>query len=124
MNYNYTLYGAKSLGMRRILRLAFLPVLKRGLVAGCLALPGLTHALEFGPDGMFSVTGFAEVSLTRANNQCDKCQFDPDTDRQRIWTDDVVPGRRFTAKPGGSRRFSPTSASNTTSAKDSRWRRC
>ncbi len=79
------------------------------LVAGC-SFGGASHALEFGPDGMFSLTGFGEVSLTRANNQCPQihpssfgnrasgCQFDPDPDRQRIWADDVVPGRKLSAK--------------------------
>ena len=81
----------------RVLKLAL-------LVAGC-AVGGAAHALEFGPDGMFSINGFGEVVVTRANNQCPKtfpklygystsgCQFDPDGDRQRIWADDVVPGR-------------------------------
>ena len=79
------------------------------LVAGC-AVSGVGHALEFGPDGMFSIKGLAEVSVTRANNQCpfthtkayglraNGCQFDPDPDRQRIWADDVVPGRPLTAR--------------------------
>ena len=101
MNYNYTRYGAKLLSTQRVLRLAVLPMLKMlklSLVAGYLALPGVSHALEFGPEGMFSLTGFAEVSLTRANNQCDKCQFDPETDRQRLWADDVVPGRALYSK--------------------------
>lgn len=44
---------------------------------------------------MFSVNGFGEVTVTRANNQCDtgSCQLSPETDRQRIWADAVVPGR-------------------------------
>lgn len=65
--------------------------------ACCVAVTfsGASHAVEFGPDSMFSFYGFGEVTSTRVNNQCPAagCQFDPDTDRQRIWTDDVVPGR-------------------------------
>ncbi len=74
--------------------------LQTGLLAATLALPTASHALEFGPDGMFTINGFGEVLVTRANNQCPSngCQFDPDTDRQRIWTDDVVPGRRLSSK--------------------------
>ena len=98
MNYNYALHGAESLRMRRVLRSAVLPMLKLTIVVASLALPGVSHALEFGPDGMFSLTGFAEISVTRANNQCDSCQFDPESDRQRVWADDVVPGRALYSK--------------------------
>lgn len=98
MNFKNALYGAESLHMPRVLRSAVFPMLKCSLVAGYLALPGVSHAVEFGPDGMFSLTGFAEISVTRANNQCDKCQFDPDSDRQRLWADDVVPGRALYSK--------------------------
>jgi predicted porin len=77
------------------------------LVSSCAAVLGLvlagpTHAIEFGPDDMFSLTGFGEVTLTGANNQCPKsgCQLSQETDRQRIWADAVKPGlklsRRFT----------------------------
>ncbi len=68
-----------------------------GVVLASLALPTASQALEFGPDGMFSITGFAEVSLTYVNNQCPSggCQFSPETDRQRVWADDVVPGRQL-----------------------------
>lgn len=57
-----------------------------------LSAPAVSHAVEFGPNGMFSLTGFAEVSQTQVNNQCSPCQRDPDTDRQRVWTDAVVVG--------------------------------
>lgn len=69
--------------------------MRTGLMLASLALPTASQALEFGPDGMFSITGFAEVSLTYVNNQCPSggCQFSPETDRQRVWADDVVPGR-------------------------------
>ena len=82
---------------------------KTVLVLALLA-SGAGHAVDFGPDGMFSIKGFGEISLTRANNQCpvihprnfgnraSGCQFDPDPDRQRIWADDVVPGRSLSAK--------------------------
>lgn len=71
---------------------------------------GASHALEFGPYGMFSINGFAEISVTRANNQCPHvhpkvlgnevsgCQFDPDSGRHKFWTDDVVPGRRLSTR--------------------------
>lgn len=68
-------------------------VFKLGGLLALLSLSQAGHAIEFGPDGMFSLTGFAEVSVGRTNNQCDNCQADPDTDRQRIWTDTVLVGR-------------------------------
>lgn len=59
-----------------------------------LAIASAAHAVEFGPDGMFSLTGFGEATVTRANNQCPTsvCQLSPETDRQRIWADAVLPG--------------------------------
>lgn len=68
-----------------------------------LAAFSLTHAvqaIEFGPNDMFSLTGFAEASAGRVNNQCpaEGCQLNPDTDRQRIWADAVVPGRPLSSK--------------------------
>jgi len=83
---------------------------KLGLVMAAVSLSGASHAIEFGPDGMFFINGFGEVMVTRTNNQCpivhpevagnrtNGCQFDPDSDRQRIWTDDVVPGRPLTSR--------------------------
>jgi hypothetical protein len=68
-----------------------------GLMSLILIAPAVSQAIDFGPDGMFSITGFAEVSLTYVNNQCPSggCQFSPETDRQRVWADDVVPGRQL-----------------------------
>ena len=91
-------------------RQAPLRVLKLAFLVAALATGSVGHAIEFGPDGMFSINGFGEIVLTRANNNCPSvhpkvggnqasgCQFDPDTDRQRIWTDDVVPGRPLGTK--------------------------
>jgi predicted porin len=63
----------------------------------CVTAIGLAfpvHAIDFGPDGMFSFTGFAELQFGRANNQCPgiTCQISPDADRQRVWADAVVQG--------------------------------
>lgn len=70
--------------------------------AGAAAIAGFalpSHALNFGPDGMFSVRGFGEVELTRVNNQCpsEGCQASPETDRHRVWADAVVPGRKLSS---------------------------
>ena len=71
-----------------------------GLVGTWLVLPSIGHAIDFGPDGMFSLTGFHELTLSQNTNQCPSfgCQFDPETNRAFIWTDDVVPGRKLGTK--------------------------
>ena len=69
------------------------------------SLPG--HAIDFGPDGMFSLNGFGEVTATVGNNQCppEGCQLSPETDRQRIWADAVVPGRKLSTDVTGFSQF-------------------
>ncbi len=56
-------------------------------------LPAL--ALDFGPNGMFSLTGFAEVSVGLSSNTCDNCQRFPNERKQRIWADELVQGAAF-----------------------------
>ena len=56
-------------------------------------LPAL--ALDFGPNGMFSLTGFAEVSAGLSSNTCDNCQRFPNERKQRIWADELVQGAAF-----------------------------
>jgi predicted porin len=64
------------------------------IVASAIGLALPAQAIDFGPDGMFSFTGFAEVQFGRANNNCPSgsCQISAETDRQRIWADAIVPG--------------------------------
>ena len=100
MNFHSSMLQAaapRAVPSARTTRVAWLHT---GFLVATLALPTASRAVEFGPDGMFSINGFGEIVVTRANNQCPSigCQFDPDTDRQRIWTDDVVPGRRLRTK--------------------------
>jgi hypothetical protein len=63
------------------------------LLALCNPLSAL--ALDFGPDGMFSLTGFAEVSAGRFSNTCESCQRFPTERKQRIWADELVQGAAF-----------------------------
>jgi hypothetical protein len=77
-----------------------------GKAAGAVLVLGIAstgHAIEFGPNGMFSINGFGEVTVTVGNNQCppEGCQLSPETDRQRIWADAVVPGRKFSTDVTG-----------------------
>lgn len=72
-----------------------------------LAVSIPAHAVDFGPDGMFSIKGFGEATATVGNNQCpsEGCQLSPETDRQRIWADAVVPGRKLSTDVTGFSQF-------------------
>jgi predicted porin len=54
-----------------------------------------SHAIDFGPEGMFSLTGFAKVEAQRGSNHCNDCQLFPQENKQRIWADDLVVGRPY-----------------------------
>ncbi|MDM7950917.1 hypothetical protein [Hydrogenophaga sp.] len=75
------------------------------LLALAASMPA--QAIEFGPDGMFSINGFGEATATVGNNQCpdEGCQLSPETDRQRIWADAVVPGRKLSTEVTGFTQF-------------------
>jgi Gram-negative porin len=63
----------------------------------CAAFPA--SAIDFGPNDMFSLTGFAEIQFGRANNQCPagSCQISAETDRQKVWADAIVPGLKLSS---------------------------
>ena len=75
------------------------------LLALVVSVPA--QAIEFGPNGMFSLKGFGEGTVTVGNNQCpaEGCQLSPETDRQRIWADAVVPGRKLSTDVTGFTQF-------------------
>lgn len=75
------------------------------LMALAVSMPA--QALDFGPNGMFSINGFGEATATVGNNQCppEGCQLSPETDRQRIWADAVVPGRKLSTEVTGFTQF-------------------
>ena len=54
-----------------------------------------SYAIDFGPEGMFSLTGFAKAEVLRGSNQCNECQLFPLEDKQRIWADDLVVGKPY-----------------------------
>lgn len=60
-----------------------------------LSLSASSHAIDFGPDGMFSLTGFAKVETSMASNQCKDCALFPLEDKQRIWADELVNGKEY-----------------------------
>ncbi|RFO98250.1 hypothetical protein DIC66_05955 [Rhodoferax lacus] len=56
----------------------------------------LSHALDFGPDGMFSLTGFAEATVGVQGNYCLNCQVVPDTvSKQLRVADAIIPGKHY-----------------------------
>ena len=64
-------------------------------VAAALAWSTASHALVFGPDGMFSITGFAKMEIQRGTNQCPDCQWAAGEDKQRLWADALRPGAQY-----------------------------
>lgn len=62
-------------------------------LAFCLA--STSHAVDFGPDGMFSITGFAKAEVMQVNNRCANCQVFPEENKQRLWADDLIPGAPY-----------------------------
>jgi len=66
------------------------------LASALLSLSASSYAIDFGPDGMFSLTGFAKVETALTSNQCRDCQrFPLETDKQRIWADELVNGKEY-----------------------------
>lgn len=55
-------------------------------------LAGSAQAIEFGP---FTLNGFVKLDATRSSNQCSDCQRFPNEDKQRIWADELVPGKAY-----------------------------
>ena len=77
------------------------PLLKRpsgmqlALAGGLLSLCASSYAIDFGPDGMFSLTGFAKMETAMSSNQCKDCALFPLEDKQRIWADELVNGKEY-----------------------------
>jgi hypothetical protein len=76
-----------------------------GVLAAALTTCGASQAIDFGPDGMFSLTGFGQVTigqhdsrcfmtLPQYNNQPTDCQwFDPLGGKQLSWTEAYAPNQ-------------------------------
>jgi hypothetical protein len=62
------------------------------LASAVLLLCSPAQALDYGP---FSITGFVKAEASSAGNQCQDCQRFPNEDRQRLWADDLVPGKTY-----------------------------
>jgi len=69
---------------------------KRLALAGALlSLSASSYAIDFGPDGMFSLTGFAKAETSMSSNQCKDCARFPLEDKHRIWADELVNGKEY-----------------------------
>ena len=91
MSPNFTA-GHPTLGQAKS-RLQGLTRLSAAIMALCAPLGA--QAIDFGPDGMFSLTGFAEVSAGMASNACKDCQLYPTERKQRVWADELINGKEF-----------------------------
>jgi hypothetical protein len=71
---------------------------KTGLFITVMSVSTATHAFDFGPDGIFSLNGFGEVTMGHRNNRCIDCQFLPATEgKQKFWADPLKPGVEYKA---------------------------
>jgi predicted porin len=77
----------RSRASRRFRVVSQLTALAAGAAA---AMPAL--ALDYGP---FTLNGFAKVEFQRGTNICTDCQRETHENRQRLWADDIVYGKRM-----------------------------
>lgn len=71
-------------------------VLKTTAFGVLMCCATLGHAIDFGPDGMFSLTGFAEATVGRQGNYCLNCQVaDSNASKQVRASDAIIPGKRY-----------------------------
>jgi hypothetical protein len=70
-------------------------VLKATAIGALLCCATLSHAVDFGPDGMFSLTGFAEVKVGLQDDYCLKCQVNDFSSKQFREADAIIPGKKY-----------------------------
>ena len=72
------------------------PLWRMSLVALTVVASSTSHAVDFGPDGMFSFNGFGQVTLGSYNNRCLDCQWvGPTEGKQKNWADAILPGQQI-----------------------------
>lgn len=91
----------KNITLRKALEPAFL---RAGWGLSTLILMGNAQAVEYGP---FTLNGFVKLEATRASNQCSDCQKFPSEDKQRIWADELFPGKSYGTKSTNVSLFQP-----------------
>jgi hypothetical protein len=66
------------------------------VLAGMLTLPFASQAIDFGPQGEFSLTGFAEETITMQGAYCGGCQVAASgASRQVRASDAIIPGKQY-----------------------------
>jgi hypothetical protein len=71
-------------------------VVHAALAALALSAASTSHAIDFGPDGMFSLNGFAELTASRQGSYCLLCQVAPSTASKQIRNSDaIIPGKTY-----------------------------
>ena len=72
-------------------------LLKAGFTLALLTASLSSHAIDFGPNGEFSLTGFGEVTTTLQSNYCLNCQVGtPNTANRQVQSSDpIIPGRSY-----------------------------
>ncbi len=84
-------------------------LLCKGLGLSAAMLLGSAQAVEYGP---FTLNGFVKVDATRGSNQCTDCQRFPNEDKQRIWADELVPGKSYATRSTSVGLFQPWLGAN------------
>ncbi len=70
--------------------------LRATVIAALLYSASLSHALDFGPDGMFSLRGFAEATAGLQGNYCLNCQVAGSTASKQLRASDaIIPGKSY-----------------------------
>jgi len=81
--------------------------LKVSLTIAALLVVTPGFAIDFGPDGMFSLTGFAKVETALSSNQCKDCAHFPLEEKDRVWADEMVNGKEYKAMAQTTTLFQP-----------------
>lgn len=69
---------------------------RAGLTAALLLASASSQAIDFGPDGMFSLTGFAEATVGLQGNYCLNCQVaDSQVSKHIKAADAIIPGKSY-----------------------------
>jgi hypothetical protein len=95
----------KTTSIRAALRRVHLPLgvtqrgaWRTGFFVAALSLSGVSQAIDFGPNDMFSLTGFGQVTLGRHSDRCIECQWVPTTEgKDKVWADTLLPGQTYRA---------------------------
>ena len=83
-------------------------IAQHGLWVAAMCLSGASQAIDFGPDGMFSLTGFGQVTLGQHGKQCLDCQWvGPTEGKHKLWADDLMPGQPVSSLTKFSYQYQP-----------------